>query len=163
MLILEKRDGGDFAGVAFVVKAREKRRDSIRGLDLVYFDGNGELVATDGHRCHKYKMQGELKVGHHMVVTNLRTRIILVQVESPCDPPNYPRVFTKHSKPIEIHDDYHGNIVKIFRAMPKNGANVDYLKDALSGEVTTARCGDGSQPIVLTGPSMSAAIMPMTC
>lgn len=157
----KKYSDPDLAGVAFVVKARSKNGYSRSDLELVFMDKNGELVATDGHRCHKYKMKNPVVPGHHMVVVNIKTKIILVPVDSPRDPPDYNKVFGTIENHVDLACGIDSSVAKVIRTLPQiSGINIKYLQDALSGEMDNAKCGDGLQPIVLTGKDISAAVMP---
>ena len=52
----------DFAGVSFTTKAARKKGGG-NALHHVYQDENGDLVATDGVRLHKYQMLAPLTPG----------------------------------------------------------------------------------------------------
>jgi hypothetical protein len=155
----------DFEGIMFVTKAVLKKNPRRPVLHNLFVAENRELVATDGHRCHKYELQSdELVPGLYQIIKNTKSQIILAPAEDDGVFPDYTKVFPEPGETISFGElgtsNEHCAIALTIRAMPNNTLNIDYLRDALTG-MSEVQASDGIGSVCLRGERRSAVIMPI--
>lgn len=126
----------DIDGVLFCIKALEKtkRGDHAQITTSLYVE-NGEMVSTDGHRMHVYKLNDPVKEGHYTVLQKSNVSILL-QKQNLSGYPPWKTVFPECMTALipncyfdTIHDVVR-SYVKIIRNLPDGiGLNYKYLED----------------------------------
>jgi hypothetical protein len=154
----------DFEGLSFVLLAlsTDKIRETWQHL---FVSETGEMVCTDGHRCHRYTpITDDYKPGFYRVVKVSKTEITTAPADSNLSPlANYELIFPKIKTQIEfVSDNVSCRFAQVIREMPCNAVDFLLFKDAATG-MTSFQPGKGRDPVLLIGGRRSAVVSPLRC
>ena len=161
MLRFTKKDTPEFAELLFVAHAVSKDECKFTLMHILKTE-DGDLVATDGHRCHVYRENIILVSGLYEVAKRTKNELILNLINSDNFPdfPDYKRVIPEKSEVTELSNSNDYKIATILRSMKNNCLNLGYLAQALSVEMITVCKSDGISPVRMDGENVTAVIMP---
>ena len=106
MLRFIKKDVFDFFELLFVACAVSKDESKPTIMHILKTE-DGDLVATDDHRCHVYRKNSSLLPGLYEVVKRTKNELILnlVNADNFPDFPDYKRFIPEKSETVELTGD----------------------------------------------------------
>lgn len=154
----------DFYGFLFVAAAVAKNHTT-PALNLIHSTGQ-MIEATDGHRAHRFNLSEEIPAGLYGVVSKSKKEIVLVEDKDNHQYPDINRVIPLNPElsTLPVSKCFERIYCEVIRALPSGYAvQIDFFKDALSGNPTEFSAGGGKGPIYLKGEKSLAIIMLMEC
>lgn len=152
----------DFYGVLFVAAALSKDPNK---PNLGLINSTGRMIeATDGHRAHRFNLSEEIPAGLYEVVSKSKKEIVLVENKEGLQFPDINRVIPLNPElsTLPVSKYFERIYCEVIRALPSGYAiQIDFFKDALSGNPTEFSAGGGKGPVYFKGENSVAIIMPM--
>jgi len=159
----------DTQGILFCVRAVTKDDLHYGGATNMLCVQSGQMIATDGHRIHIYKLMNPLADGLYRVIVKTKVKITIHQEIDPPQFPDWERIIPQGDC-VEIPQlnftevtDLSQAFARIVRALPEDVTlNYRFLED-LADSVFTAKIFHQSNytPVVFTDDNKQALIMPM--
>jgi hypothetical protein len=156
----------------FVAKAVLKKGGTRDAMMYVYCDGE-RIVALDNHRVHVYAPRDcPLEEGFYKILKQTKTAIdlVLVKVEGMQQYPDFERVLSRsgQSRQFQYKDTPAADVpealklAQVLRAIDTIAVDLDYFREACP-LMESYEQKDAFSPLLLTGPNVLAAIMPIQC
>lgn len=152
----------DFYGFLFVAAAVAKNHTT-PALNLIHSTGQ-MIEATDGHRAHRFNLSEEIPAGLYEVVSKSKKEIVLVENKEGLQFPDINCVIPLNPElsTLPVGKCFERIYCEVIHALPSGYAiQIDFFKDALSGNPTEFSAGGGKGPVYFKGENSVAIIMPL--